>query len=849
MCRADENGFRYKEAPAIIEEFVLSDYYLNMSKSIRPAVLQDLKDLFSDPSAFAYCPYEKAVFDEAVGSGKCHGKGTPILMYDGEIKMVEDVQVGDMVMGPDSEPRRVQSLSRGYDDMYEIVPIKGEPFVVNGDHILSLKRTNKGIINTGRPNGGKQDGQAGGIVDISVKDYLSKSKNFKNNHKLWRTGVRFPNEGSVTMEPYLLGVWLGDGSSHHMGVTTKDPEMKEYLYDIAEQYDLSINVDHNKDKTCPTYILSSGVRGQSNVLLDALKAYNLIKNKHVPKIYRTNSRNVRLDVLAGLIDTDGHLSGGCYEFSNKNKRLCEDTAFIARSLGFAAYVKERTTTCNGKRFRSYRVSISGCVSEIPVRIPRKKTKPRLQKKSVLVTGFSVTEMGRGKYYGFNVDRGHLYLLGDFTVTHNSYKTSIILAYYIHHLLCMENPHESFHIDENDLIAILNMSVNAIQAKKVVFGGTQSRINNSPWFQDHKPDPNIKSELRFENHICMIPGHSGSNFPLGYNLIAAVMDEAAYYTVTKEHDVASDMFYTLDRRIKTRFDFHGLLVMISQPRYVDDFIEKQAKGAETDDSIFCKRRAIWEVRVEDIEDIERGDYFTLNDGEKDHKIPNKYKKDFEKNPEKSWRDYGARPSLALERYLKRWKLVQDIFVDRMRDPVDEDGRFFDWFVGDPDESYYIHIDLGLKRDRAGIGMGHAESQTIIIDLAHHIEAPEDGEIDLADIRDTVVELRKRGFDIEIVTYDQFQSASSLQELRKKDFIADRQSVESLEACENYKEQIYQGRVRTYPNDVLEKEMGGLELIKGKKVDHPTTGSKDVWDATCGVVNHLLENEIMNVMEVE
>lgn len=431
----------------------------------------------------------------------------------------------------------------------------------------------------------------------------------------------------------------------------------------------------------------------------------------------------------------------------------------------------------------------------------------------------------------------------------SFKSAIILTFIVHNLLCMEDAHATFGIDENDLIAILNMSINAIQARKVVFGGTQSRINNSPWFQDHKPDPNIKSELRFENHITMIPGHSGSDFPLGYNLIAAVMDEAAYYTVTKEHDVAEDMFYALNRRIKTRFDTHGLLVMISQPRYVGDFIERKAKESEDDQSIFCRRRTIWEVKVEDIHDIDEGDYFVLNDGERDHKIPNKYKKDFEKNPEKSWRDYGARPSLALERYLKRWKLVQDSFVSKMKNPVDEDGRFYDWFEGQPDESYYVHIDLGLSRDRAGIAMGHAESQTIILDLVHTIDAPEDGEIDLSDIRDTVVELRERGFDIEKVSYDQFQSASSLQELRKKDFIADRQSVESLEACENFKEQIYQGRIRTYPNDVLEKEMGGLELIKGKKVDHPTTGSKDAWDAACGVVNHLLENEIMNVMEVE
>ena len=74
----------------------------------------------------------------------CHAAGHPILMFNGIVKPVEDITVGDLLMGPDSQPRRVMALCRGEDDMHRIVPARGDPFVVNGGHVLSLVCTNEG---------------------------------------------------------------------------------------------------------------------------------------------------------------------------------------------------------------------------------------------------------------------------------------------------------------------------------------------------------------------------------------------------------------------------------------------------------------------------------------------------------------------------------------------------------------------------------------------------------------------------------------------------------------------------------------------------------------------------------
>ncbi|MBZ0266255.1 hypothetical protein K8I28_16480 [bacterium] len=97
----------------------------------------------------------------------CHAKGTGVLMYDGKIKAVEDVQPGDRLLGPDSTPRKVLRLYRGREMMYRIVPKKGKPFVVNQSHVLSLRGTNEG-----KPHRTASTNDQ--ITNIALRNYLTK---------------------------------------------------------------------------------------------------------------------------------------------------------------------------------------------------------------------------------------------------------------------------------------------------------------------------------------------------------------------------------------------------------------------------------------------------------------------------------------------------------------------------------------------------------------------------------------------------------------------------------------------------------------------------------------------------
>lgn len=345
-----------------------------------------------------------AVIIAGAGSGKCLGKGTPILMYDGRVKKVEEVIEGDTLMGPDSSPRKVLSLARGRETMYRVTPVKGEPFECNESHILSLKNTT-------------QDKSCYGIMqDVSVRGYLNWSKTKKKCFKLYRVGVDFNKTGNVGMDPYLLGLWLGDSDSNlrTFEITTRDQEIKTYVSNFCGVNNLKFQTGRTKGGT---YL--------KNPLLERMREMGLHKNKHIPHEFKVASRINRLKLLAGLVDSDGWVHKGGCEIATKFECLAEDMAFLARSLGFACYIKKRAKICynNGVENGYYTLSLSGDMSEVPTLLPRKKFSIRKQIKGVLHTGFSIVNIGEGDYYGFEIDGDRRFLLGDFTVTHNTHAIS------------------------------------------------------------------------------------------------------------------------------------------------------------------------------------------------------------------------------------------------------------------------------------------------------------------------------------------------------------------------------------------------------------------------------------------
>jgi hypothetical protein len=403
------------------------------------------------------------------GWGKCLKIDTPIIMFDGSIKKVQDIVVGDVLMGDDSTPRNVLSLARGRDKMYDVIPIKGEKYTVNQEHILCLRasgfpklsrnnhksNTNYNIqwiennefcsktftFNHAKENEEKIKIEAemffdkilnnqetkDNVYEISIKDYLLLSDKKKAFLKGYKVPIEFP-EKELSIDPYMIGYWLGDGTSSCAAITCQDSTVLYYYAKNLKKYNLNLNYHCGY-----TYGITGNGKYDNNVFLNTLKDLNMINKKHIPNIYKHNSRENRLKLLAGLLDSDGYydIKKCSFEFTQKNETLMDDVVYLSRSLGFACYksIKNTSWTYNGikKQGTAFRITITGKgIEEIPTLIPRKKATPRKQIKDALVTGIKVEYVNDDDYYGFMLDGNCRYLMGDFTVTHNTC-TSIAIA--------------------------------------------------------------------------------------------------------------------------------------------------------------------------------------------------------------------------------------------------------------------------------------------------------------------------------------------------------------------------------------------------------------------------------------
>lgn len=331
------------------------------------------------------------------GSGKCLHPDTPVLLYSGYTIPAEKVKTGDQLMGPDSKPRKVLSTTTGSEEMFKIIPVKGDPWICNRSHILAVYDYDNSYKN------------------ISVDDYLKLSEGKKKRLVLYRTGgIKFPARQTIEHDPYFVGMYLGDGSRHNHCITLgpKKESLKEYLQDYVKT--LGWTLSEEKMKGCIGYHIVS--KGEFKYFKEKMFTES---ERWIPSNYKLASPENRWRLLAGILDTDGYYSTGCFDIIQKSKQLAKDICFVARSLGLAAYMKPCKKRIKSTGFEGdyYRVSISGDFTNLPCK--RHKITPREQIKSVLRTGFRVESLGTGTYCGFEIDGDKLFVLGDFTVTHNT----------------------------------------------------------------------------------------------------------------------------------------------------------------------------------------------------------------------------------------------------------------------------------------------------------------------------------------------------------------------------------------------------------------------------------------------
>jgi len=414
--KSSQAGIYFEKIP------VKTENLLRFPDTNSDRVIEEIKTFWSRKDIFKKhgFPFKRGII--LWGPAGCHAAGTKVIMHDGSKKNVEDVVVGDLLMGPDSRPREVLQLRRGQEEMFEVVPRKGPSFTVNEHHILHLKRSHKREVNYPE------------TLDIELGKYLGLSKWWKSLYKLERTGVEFPeSKSTLPLPPYFVGVWLGDGTERESSITAADPEIIDYIHSFATSRGLDINIARKPDNLAAAYTIT-GRSEVFNTVRDDLNKLNLRNNKHIPDIYLRASRQDRLQLLAGLIDTDGYYSvapdsgpnhKGYYEIIQVREDLARQIVWLASSLGFGATIRKCIKGIKAIDFigEYWRVGIYGKIHEIPVLIERKRAKEGTPNKNPLVTGIKeIISQGVGEYYGFTLSDDHLYLTNDFMIHHNSGKS-------------------------------------------------------------------------------------------------------------------------------------------------------------------------------------------------------------------------------------------------------------------------------------------------------------------------------------------------------------------------------------------------------------------------------------------
>lgn len=323
------------------------------------------------------------------GAGKCHGIGTPIMMFDGTVKNVENVKIGDLLMGDDSTPRTVLSLARGREQLYNIKQENGDDYVVNESHILSLKGASSLKCSYSHDK----------VFDVPLIEYIASNRHYKRRVKGYKVAVDFEKK-NLPLDPYVFGVWIAEE-------TTSSSDQ----------------------------VFTASITGVStNTFLKYLQSSNLIKGKYIPHEFLTSSRADRLELAGGILDGDGCFCPikNTFELTSSSDSLSDQYVYLFRSLGYkvtkASEMKKYKSFTEGNYIGeslAHRLYITGDnLHEIKTKLVSKTDTAQNKQRFQDLTEIEVEKLEVGDYYGFEISGNHRYLLGDFTVTHN---TSFLLA--------------------------------------------------------------------------------------------------------------------------------------------------------------------------------------------------------------------------------------------------------------------------------------------------------------------------------------------------------------------------------------------------------------------------------------
>jgi hypothetical protein len=425
---------KYSDVRVMRDHFLtgaLSRVLHSLAKQYRNLIVDEISMFGGDALDILYRAVEDAnrYVDVPVPMGihiigdMCFALGTKVSMYDGTLQSVEHVSVGDLVMGPDSKPRTVIRKFMGAAPLYKIKQTNADTYTVTENHKVVLRRGKDGQRQEWGGSKGVRYPEYGDDHTMSAKDLHVKSNKFGKVFVGYKVGcVEFPAK-PVGIDPYFLGLWLGDGDSDQLRITTNDEEVAQYCKYYAEKFGLKLTITGWPHRTEARRIGLANAKGRNggkgaNTLWNRFTAYHLKMNKHIPLDYLANEENIRLQLLAGLIDTDGSWGGNRYTISSTQERLAKGIKQLADQLGFRTAIRFINNGHYKDTNKCWCITVGGDTWRIPCRIARKKSFPRNLGRSRTTSTLKVESIGVGDFAGFELDGDNMFLLADGTVAHN-----------------------------------------------------------------------------------------------------------------------------------------------------------------------------------------------------------------------------------------------------------------------------------------------------------------------------------------------------------------------------------------------------------------------------------------------
>lgn len=440
-----------------------------------------------------------------------------------------------------------------------------------------------------------------------------------------------------------------------------------------------------------------------------------------------------------------------------------------------------------------------------------------------------------------------------------FSARVAFAYTIYKLHCLRDPIAYYGKAAGTYIDLLNIAVNAEQAHNVFFQPLKNMLSMSPYFNEKGFEPR-KKELVFNSApIRLFSGNSEAEAWEGLDVMLIVLDEiAAFKTDSQFKNVgagaqrlsASGIYRMSKASVMSRFPSIGKCVLLSFPRYRGDFIMQRYEESATESHVLRIKAKTYEMNPMITREM--------------------LEPEFKRNPVDAKARYECEPPEMVDAFFRDPHLVRSCFkgiweeVDlgdevrlKMKPnpdlvPIDEQGRLKPWFKCDDEYMRFIHVDLGLKRDRAALCMAHSpglrkvevehgiyESLPVVkMDLVHYWEATPGKDIDFSAIRDFIRLLCKK-FPVGLVTFDRWQSVDTIQILQRRGINCDTHSVkrndyDTLASC------FYDRRFSGYFDHILvEEELLKLQTLENGKVEHPDGQHDDVAQALAGAVYHACE----------